>query len=573
MTTNEKVVVVIPAYNERFLQRTVDDVLAKATGDIEVVAVLDAYDEDFCAKHDLPYPMRLTQEGNDARVKVIRHEKPTGQRASTNEGARASDAKYFIKADAHVTFDEGFDEKLKADFEPDWTVMPQMYIIDAEEYINQCPICGKRLSPHPDRDIGKFPCTDCKKEYAKEELKVEKNDHYWQPKWHKDMDFMYISNEPGLVHRAQYWHRFRRRPEAKEKLIEVMTGQGAVWFQERQRFLDLGGLDEGHGSWGQVGMEVACKAWLSGGKHVINKNTWFAHWFRGNDPGFPYPLRQSEMNYARDYSRNLWRSGKWEHQIRPLSWLVRKFWPVPTWDEKGVRELEEIANRKAIIYYTDNSLDNQFGCLVRKALRKTTHGRTVINVSQKPLKFGDYKICVGELGRSHLSMYKQILAGAKKAKLMDIPIVCLAEHDCLYPPEHFDYCPEGKGDFYYNQNIWLARTVGKNKDTFGRCNRSTLSGLIARTDPLIKNLKKRIAFLEAGNEIPRGVEGACEPGICEELFMGDGLGKAELFKTEIPILDIRHGGNLTGNRRAAIIEESLPFWGTVNGAIEGVWYK
>lgn len=38
-----KVSILIPSRNERFLPQTVDDIFAKAAGDIEVVAVLDGY--------------------------------------------------------------------------------------------------------------------------------------------------------------------------------------------------------------------------------------------------------------------------------------------------------------------------------------------------------------------------------------------------------------------------------------------------------------------------------------------------------------------------------------------------
>ena len=46
--------------------------------------------------------------------------------------------------------------------------------------------------------------------------------------------------------------------------------------------------DEKHGSWGQYGTEWACKSWLSGGKLITTKKTWFGHMFRtGNFRGSP----------------------------------------------------------------------------------------------------------------------------------------------------------------------------------------------------------------------------------------------------------------------------------------------
>jgi hypothetical protein len=93
-------------------------------------------------------------------------------------------------------------------------------------------------------------------------------------------------------------------------------------------------MDEATGSWGQMGVEVSCKTWLSGGRQVVNKNTWFSHMFRtqGSDFGFPYPLSGRDVDYARKYSQDMWRNNKWDKQVRDLSWLIDKFAPVPDWE-------------------------------------------------------------------------------------------------------------------------------------------------------------------------------------------------------------------------------------------------
>jgi len=109
----------------------------------------------------------------------------------------------------------------------------------------------------------------------------------------------------------------------------------------RERFWDLEGMDEKHGSWGQYGTELACKAWLSGGKMMSTKKTWFAHMFRtgnfrgafGNPGTFPYPLSDQQTTKARAYSRDLWLNDKWPLAKHKLSWLVDRFKPVPDWHE------------------------------------------------------------------------------------------------------------------------------------------------------------------------------------------------------------------------------------------------
>ena len=72
----------------------------------------------------------------------------------------------------------------------------------------------------------------------------------------------------------QYWKEYSKREKALGDIVDLMSSIGACFFMHRDRFWDLGGMDEAHGSWGQFGTEVACKSWLSGGRHVINKKTW-----------------------------------------------------------------------------------------------------------------------------------------------------------------------------------------------------------------------------------------------------------------------------------------------------------
>jgi hypothetical protein len=111
-----------------------------------------------------------------------------------------------------------------------------------------------------------------------------------------------------------------------------MSSVGACFFMHRERFFELDGLDEAHGFWGQFGTEVACKSWLSGGRQVVNKRTWFAHMFRVGKLKFPYPLSGEAQERARIYSRDLWLNNKWSKQTRPLQWLIDKFAPVPDWN-------------------------------------------------------------------------------------------------------------------------------------------------------------------------------------------------------------------------------------------------
>src|SRR5512142_1425523 len=96
-----KVSVLIPARNEPWLKKTVEDVLAKARGDIECLVVLDGYIPDE------PLP-------DDKRLMIIRRGTPLGMRAALNGMASIAHGEFILKADAHTMWGEGFDESLKA---------------------------------------------------------------------------------------------------------------------------------------------------------------------------------------------------------------------------------------------------------------------------------------------------------------------------------------------------------------------------------------------------------------------------------------------------------------------------
>lgn len=264
--------IIIPARNEAYLQRTIDNVLSNARGDIEVIAVCDGY-----------WPEPPIQD--DKRVKLIHHTEAIGQRQSINEAARIARGEFLMKLDAHCAVDEGFDVKLAADCEYDWTVVPRMYNLDHET---------------------------------------------WKPKPHKRTDYMYIGCSEGRELRAEYYGS--NQPKNDNLIDDTMCCMGPGWFMHTARFWELGGCDEGHGGWGQQGVEVSLKAWLSGGFLKVNKKTWFAHWFRGGGgPGFPYRITGHDVDAARAYSRDLWLNNKWPLQKREFAWVVQKFQP-PGWD-------------------------------------------------------------------------------------------------------------------------------------------------------------------------------------------------------------------------------------------------
>jgi len=256
--------IIIPARNEMFLQRTMDDIFENAEMDTEVIVILDGY------WPDPPIP-------DHERVIIVHHTKPIGQRAATNEGVKISNAKYVMKADAHCAFGKGFDRILAEDCQPDWTMIPKMWNLHAFDWV--CRNCGDRIYQ------GKYPekCVKCEGGGGHDHHYM---DLVWKPRGNKVTYSWRFDNNMQF----QYWRKHRKRPECQGDLIETMSFIGACFFMFRDRFWELEGLDEQHGFWGQFGTEVSCKSWLSGGKVITSKKTWFGHMFRtGNPHANPVP--------------------------------------------------------------------------------------------------------------------------------------------------------------------------------------------------------------------------------------------------------------------------------------------
>ena len=308
--------VIIPSRNEEFLERTINDVLDKAELNTEVICVLDGYWPD----PTIPDRKNVT---------FIHHVDPIGQRAGTNEGAKISKADYIMKLDAHCILDQGFDRKLIEPYEngtldKDTTTIPLMYNLHGFDWV--CKQCDKRTYQGPKPD--KCECGSVEHE----------RDIVWHP-WKKPWADRERVTDSWMFDKEmhfQYWRRYSKRPEAKGDIVDIMSSIGACFLMPRQRFYDIDMLDENHGSWGQFGTEIACKSWLSGGRQVVNKNTWFSHLFRTQrDFGFPYDISGNDQERAKIYSRDLWLNDKWPKAKLPLKWLVDKFAPVPTWHEEA----------------------------------------------------------------------------------------------------------------------------------------------------------------------------------------------------------------------------------------------
>lgn len=234
---------------------------------------------------------------------------------------------------------------------------------------------------------------------------------------------------------------------------------------------------------------------------------------------------------------------------------------------------------------SEPSLDESIGKRCRELLVESAGPHHIISVSQVPLDLGT-NICVGDIGKSWLNIYKQQLVGLRAATTK---FIAIAEHDVIYSREHFDWTPPREDTFYYNTNHLLVEWHGNHPELDGmysrwdkRCaggeERRALSQLVCSRDLLIASVEERLQLLESGLKILRklGEPGAFPPEVVEaariaasgssqhtQSLLDHHLStfKHDLFQTDIPNLDIRHGSNFTGPRRGRQRTFDHPYWG------------
>ena len=276
----QKVSVIIPSRNEQYLTKTVHDLFAKKHGDIEVIAVIDG--------GDWPPEWDKTADKYPGKLITIHHGQSWGMRASINQAAAIASGDFLMKTDAHCLFAKGFDEVLKADCGAKTIMVPRRYRLDPEKWEiikdGRPPVDYEYLTP-PD------------------------------------------SNGGGL--KGKIWEE--RAKERKDVLRDdLFLFQGSCWFMPRNYFYELDLMDEeNYGTFWKEALELSCKAWLSGGKVLVNKATFYAHTHKAKRG---YSMPSDEERKAHEFSKR-WinDSTGWKKQIYPFSFLLKKFSP-PGWE-------------------------------------------------------------------------------------------------------------------------------------------------------------------------------------------------------------------------------------------------
>lgn len=286
--------VVIPSRSPQYLQRTVDDLLEKAGGEIEIIVVLDGI------WHQLK---------DDPRVVVIHHgevHNNIGMRGSINLGMAIARGDYVMKVDEHTMVGKDFDLILSADCEDNWVVVPRR----------------RRLEPDTWELIedGRPPVDYMKLDYP-----------YAKP-----------HDKTQGLHGAEDRKRYEERKDIM--VDDLMTMQGSAYYMKKSYWDELfpNGLeDDKYGPFTQEAQEISNKAWLSGGQVKVNKNTFYAHFHkgkRGKGYGFTteqYKRHAEQNEKGRIYCIEYWLNTK--DYVHNFKWLIDKFqpdgWP-DNWEER-----------------------------------------------------------------------------------------------------------------------------------------------------------------------------------------------------------------------------------------------
>jgi len=282
-----KLSVLIPSRGEVYMPKTVNDLFEKAAGEIEVIVVLDGYWPDEKMKSQAAPDIWPLDRPN---LTYIHYANSIGMRAAINAAARIAKGDFLMKLDAHCMMAPGFDEALKADCEDNWVAVPRRLRLDAENWA---------LKPITDSE----PPIDYER-------------------------FIYPDKfNPRELH-GYKWNE--RTAERKDILIDdLMTFQGSCWFMHRSHFDRCGfmAIDGYNGLPMQEAEEISLTTWLSGGRVITNKKTWYAHWFKGRNRGYYIEKKIGNACYAFSYQH--WAIERKEGFIK----LIEHFWPLPSWPD------------------------------------------------------------------------------------------------------------------------------------------------------------------------------------------------------------------------------------------------
>lgn len=280
-----KLSIIVPAYREPYLNRTIDSLLENSVGEIEVIPVIDGYVPE--------EPIRV-----DAKVKPIILENNLGMRGAINAGLTNATGDFVMKIDAHCAVAKGFDEVLINDCKENWLMVPRRYALNEATWTKNSPAVDYHYLIFPES---------------------------------ADSSYGYSVQVTG-------W----RSKKNELEIDDIMTFQGSCWFANRKYFMERVGLLnnnlEAYGTFAQEQQEIGLKYWLGGGEVKVNKRTWYAHLFKQRHHYDSCKFSRKHKKDKYHIQGNIWGTKHWinneePNMIHSFSWFVNKFWPIPTWPD------------------------------------------------------------------------------------------------------------------------------------------------------------------------------------------------------------------------------------------------
>jgi hypothetical protein len=169
-----------------------------------------------------------------------------------------------MRTDEHATFGNNYDLILCRDCQPNWIITPRRYFLDPEKW---------EVMDIPPVDFMKLKIQNCGNGIRK---------------------FSGVES-PG---------------DSTQILQETMAMQGSCWLMHRKWWDEVIGelQNEGYGPHYQDSHEMVFKTWKTGGKLVVDKNTWHAHKHRDfprtHNNGTPENPSKNEECWT--YSLKVW---------------------------------------------------------------------------------------------------------------------------------------------------------------------------------------------------------------------------------------------------------------------------
>jgi glycosyltransferase involved in cell wall biosynthesis len=285
-----------------FLQKTIDDLFSKAKGDIEVIVVLDGF---------WPDPPLKSHEN----LIIIHRTEAQGMRHGINAAARIARGSHIMKCDDHCMFGEGYDVILANDCDDNWLAVPSRYALNGDTW---------------ERHYGPI-------DYL-----------YLTPPHLKDDQFGWgLRGKKWMGEHGATGGYFDREKKLKDiKIDDIIAFQGSCWFMPKVLFEKIGGMQyEGYRDH-QECQELSFKIWLSGGRCVVNKNTWYAHLHKGSQHGRGYHMLRHHQIQSQIYSAKIWLTNSWPGQIKTFKWLIEhpSWHPMEKWNEVDLDDIKAWEN-------------------------------------------------------------------------------------------------------------------------------------------------------------------------------------------------------------------------------------